>query len=130
MDRAILVIIDDDRSFIQAVSRYLGRRGYRTICAHNGSDGLALLRNGGAALAIIDVHLPDLSGLEVMERLQTNGHDLPCILISSDDRPYIQDRCRAVGAVRFLPKPLAPEELLSTIAETLEKEERGDHPVP
>ena len=113
MDGAILVIIDDDPSFVRAVSRYLGHRGYRTISAHSGSDGLALLSNQRAALAIIDVHLPDLSGIEMMEKLQANGNDLPCIFISSDDRPHIQDRCRAAGAVRFLPKPLSPGELVS-----------------
>jgi CheY-like chemotaxis protein len=119
MRKGTLVIVDDDRSFIEAVSIFLEDQGYRTIPAFCGQEGLARLQANHIDLGIIDVHLPDISGIEVAKRLRTACRDVPLILISGDDCPKVQEQCRVAGARLFLPKPLVPEELLDTISQTL-----------
>ena len=121
MDVGVVVIIDDDRAFVQAVSKFLDFRGFRSVSAHNGADGLTELESDRARFAIVDVHLPDISGIEVVERYRATGRNLPFVLISADDRPEIQAQCRSAGAVRFMTKPLAPPELLQVVSDALDK---------
>lgn len=119
MHKGTLVIIDDDRSFVEAISIYLQDYGLRTIPAFSGREGLAWLQGNHADLAIVDVHMPDISGTDLAERLRRMGKDIPLILISSDDCPEVRERCKRAGVRWFLPKPLAPAELLDTIFKTL-----------
>ena len=121
MCKATLLVVDDDRSFVEAISIFLEDHGFSTASAFGGLAGLTLLQRGPVDLAVVDVNLPDISGIELAERLHRAGRDVPLILISSDDGSDVQERCRAVGARSFLAKPLVPEELLDTISETLGK---------
>ena len=121
MNKGIVVIVDGDRAFVQAVSKFLDFRGFRAVSAYTGADGLAQLQSDNVRLAIVDVHLPDISGIEVVERLRASGRDLPFVLISADGRPEIEARCRSAGAVCFMTKPLAPPELIRAMSDALDK---------
>ena len=121
MRQEILVIIDDDRSFVEASSIFLEDHAFRAIPIFSGQAGLDWLQYNRADLAIIDVHLPDLSGIEVARRLRLMGIDMPLILTSSDDCAEVKEQCHGAGARLFLPKPLAPDLLLAAISESLDK---------
>lgn len=129
MSENVVVIIDDDRGFVLALSKFLHHRGFRAIGTFRGEDGLAYLENGGARLAIIDLHLPDLSGIEVVKRLRATGRDTPCVLVSADDRPEVQERSLSAGAFRFMVKPLAPDDLMRAITDALDPERPEHHPL-
>ncbi len=121
MDKRTLVIVDDDRSFVEAASIFLEDHGYRTLCAFSSQDALPRMESGDVDLAIIDVHLRDGSGIQLARRIRSTKR-IPIILISSDDRPWVEAQCRAAGACAFLTKPLAPEELLDVIFAVVEAE--------
>lgn len=127
MCKGTLVIVDDDRSFVEAVSIFLEDHAFRAIPIFRGRAGLAWLQYNRADLAIIDVHLPDLSGIEVARRLRFMGIDIPFILTSSDDCAEVKEQCHKTGAQFFLPKPLVPEELLDTITQTLHESTQTLH---
>jgi len=114
-----LVIVDDDRSFVEAVTIFLTDHGYDVIEAFNGADGLERLRDHQADLAIVDVHLPDLGGIDLAAQAIGAGLVRAVIVISSDDHSEVAARAMAAGASTFLAKPLAPTELLETIAKAL-----------
>ncbi|HVP12651.1 MAG TPA: response regulator [Phycisphaerae bacterium] len=120
MAGATIVIVDDDRSFVEAVAIFLEDHGYHVLQAFNGHGGLALLQNGTAQLAIIDVHLPDVSGFELARTVRERPRPIPTILISSDDSPETVARCLAAGARTFLGKPLDPQALLDAMAAALD----------
>jgi DNA-binding response OmpR family regulator len=119
MSKPTVVIIDDDRSFVEAVSILLERRGYRAVGAFNGREGLARLQNNHVDLGIIDVRLPDISGIEIAKEIRRTGAAPPIILISSDHRSEVSQACREAGARLFLPKPIGPAELLNAISDIL-----------
>jgi len=114
-----VMILDDDRSFVEAVTLFLEHHGYRTIATYRGEEALERIREGGIDLAIVDVNLPGISGLEVLQRMRADGREIPVILISSDHDPAIRERSRAAGAWKFLAKPLAPDDLLGSVARVL-----------
>ena len=115
MTQATVIIVDDDHAFVDAVSLFLQKRGYRTRIGYNGCEGRGLLSAEDAAVAIIDVHMPDLGGLELVESLQNCAHRPAVILISADDSLETERRCSLSGAAQFLVKPIAPAELLRLV---------------
>lgn len=115
MHNRTLVIVDDDRAFVEAASIFLEDYGYQTLRAFSSQEAVQRMRTGGVDLAIIDVHLRDGSGIQLVRRIRNAGSRVPVILISGDDRPCVQTQGRAAGACAFLTKPLVPEELLEVI---------------
>ena len=85
MNKVTLVIVDDDRSFVEAISIFLKDHGFYTVPTLSGQESLTWFQSNRADLAIIDVHLPDISGIEVADRLHRTSKAPPLILISSDD---------------------------------------------
>ena len=121
MAGATVIIVDDDRSFVEAVALFLKKHGYDTRRCFSGREGLDLLRQGIAAAAVIDVHMPDISGIELANEARTHKRAPAVILISGDDSPETAERCQQTGAARFMAKPLAPRELLQAITQAVRK---------
>ena len=121
MAGATVIIVDDDRSFVEAVALFLRKHGYHTRKGFSGREGLNLLRQGDADAAVIDVHMPDISGIELANEARTHKRAPAVILISGDDSPETAERCRKTGATRFMAKPLAPRELLQVIGQSVRK---------
>lgn len=119
-----ILIVDDDRSFVEAVVLFLQEHGFQVLIAFGGREGLQVLRDGHTDLAIIDVHMPALDGLELARAAAACPASVPTILISGDDSRDIQERSRNAGARCFLPKPLDPEQLLKCIGEAVGGEGR------
>lgn len=119
MSKPTVILVDDDRSFVAALSILLERRGYHTVSAFTGRDCLARLRENGIDLCLIDVHLPDISGIDVAQRMARGPAAPVLILTSSDHRPEVRRACEEAGARMFLPKPIPPAALLRAIADTL-----------
>lgn len=118
MTRTVL-ILDDDRAFVDAVSLFLEDHGYHAITATRGEQALRELRATQVDLAIVDVHLVGTGGLDVAREIRSRSPGLPVIVISSDHDPGTRERSREAGAWTFLAKPIAPDHLLDVVAQAL-----------
>jgi DNA-binding response OmpR family regulator len=116
-----LALIDDDRAWLDTLAEYLRDRGYGVETALGGKRGLNLLERGGIGLAVIDFHMPDLDGLELLNHLRQRRLNVDVLLMSSDDDPTLPRRVRAAGAAGFLSKNAAPALLLPSLTRTLAK---------
>jgi DNA-binding response OmpR family regulator len=114
-----VALIDDDRNWLDTLAEYLGDRGYRVETALGGSRGLRLLERGGVGLAVVDFHMPDLDGLELLRQLRRRRLNVDVLLMSSDDDPALATRVRAAGAAGFLSKNTPPGLLLRALTQTL-----------
>lgn len=114
-----VVLIDDDAAWLEALAEYLRENGFKVETANDGAAGLGLLEGDGFALALIDVHMPGMDGLEVLRRLRQRRPDFPAILVSNDDAPALADEARAAGASGFVAKTSSPRLLLQAVRQAL-----------
>ena len=112
--RPVVVLVDDDRAVTQAVQfsfdlEGLDVRGYR--------DGESLLAEGeppGDGCLVLDLHLPGMDGLELLERLRLRGVRTPAVLITTNPRAHVRNRAAAAG-VPIIEKPLLSDALLTSV---------------
>jgi CheY-like chemotaxis protein/DNA-directed RNA polymerase specialized sigma24 family protein len=115
--RATLLVIDDDEGLAQLLDRYLTGLELRVVAADNGPAGLALARELAPDAIVLDVMMPDVDGWEVLQTLRTQPEtrETPVVVCSVFNDP---DLAYALGASRFLPKPVNREALLRVLEET------------
>lgn len=111
-----ILIVDDDRSFVDAVAIYLEDHGFRVSTACTGMSGIAACRRHRVDLAIVDVHLPDMAGTLVAQALLERQRASRVLFISSDDSPETVGRCLTENGHVFMAKPLIPAELLLAVS--------------
>jgi len=120
---AHVLIVDDDEAIRTSLRRNLAYEGYRVTVAADGEEALRQLRDGAPDLAVLDIMMPRLDGLEVVRRLRTADDRLPVILLTARDA--VPDRVSGLesGADDYLVKPFAFEELLARIRVRLRRHE-------
>jgi PAS domain S-box-containing protein len=124
-DRKVLYV-EDNLSNLRLVQRIMARRaGIHLLVAMQGSLGLELARQHRPHLILLDVHLPDMSGDQVLRRLREEPDlaDIPVVAISADATPDQVRRMTEAGARAYLTKPLDVKQLLGVIDETFEQAE-------
>jgi CheY-like chemotaxis protein len=117
-----ILYVEDNQSNVRLLQRLLGRRStVRLVTAHTGAEGLDLARRERPDLILLDLHLPDMSGEDVLRYLWTNPatRSLPVAVLSADATSSQRQRLLASGAIAYLTKPLDLTQLLRLIDERL-----------
>jgi len=114
-----ILIIDDDARLCAMLEQYLGQAGYHVTSRHTAADGLAEQRRSSPDAVILDLMLPDASGLDLCPRLRETGGAI--IMLSA--RGEATDRIVGLelGADDYLPKPFEPRELLARLRTVLRR---------
>jgi len=99
-----VLIVEDDRATRQLYGRWLAKAGYEVELAANGRDGIALANSWRPDGVLVDIILPDLSGIEVLARIKASTPDIPVVLCTWGFGPDVIDRAVAAGATRVLDK--------------------------
>ena len=97
-----ILVVDDEPAFQETIARYLA--GYRRLTAYNASQALAVLARHHVDLVLLDLRLPDMTGLELLGRLRADHEDLPVLGITSHVDLSQAVACTKAGAFDFLPK--------------------------
>src|SRR6516225_8370038 len=115
-----ILIVDDERLVRWSLRQKCEEWGYQAVEAEAGEPALKLVQQESPDLVLLDVRMPDLSGLEVLEQLRKNGDARAVIMITAD--PQVDDVKAALklGAYDFIGKPLDFDELHVTIKNALE----------
>ncbi|WP_415399500.1 response regulator transcription factor [Synechococcus sp. W4D4] len=110
-----LLLADDDPKLRQFLELELAEEGYTVQSAATGMDALLAIRQDAPELVILDWMLPDLSGVEVCQRLRSTGLGVPVLMLTGRDA--VADRVEALdaGADDYLVKPFSIEELLARL---------------
>jgi class 3 adenylate cyclase len=118
-----ILVVDDNASNRDLLSRRLQREGYRVTSAEGGATALAMIAAEGFDLVLLDLMMPGMSGFEVLSRLKAdrNTRHIPVIMISALDELDSTVRCIEAGAEDYLPKPFNPILLRARIGACLQK---------
>jgi FixJ family two-component response regulator len=117
--KPLVAIVDDEGPVRVALGRLLRLGDYEVDAFGSGEEFLASLDHRRPACAILDVHLPGLSGLEVQERLRAAHRQIPVVFITASDDRSLDDAARASGGARLLRKPFSSEQLLQAVGVAL-----------
>jgi two-component system response regulator PilR (NtrC family) len=111
-----ILVVDDEEVMRDVLGRVLGQAGYRVSFAETGAQGLELARRGSYAAAIVDVMLPEMGGLEVLEGLKKHDPEMVVLMITAFASMEMAIDAIKKGAFYFVPKPFDNQQLLHILA--------------
>jgi CheY-like chemotaxis protein len=106
-----ILFVDDEAPLGELMNSYLAGQGYDVTVALDGSEATALLEQRAFDIVMLDLHMPKVSGLEVLQYMKDRGIVTHCFIMSGDDRPYILELCHRFGVEGHLPKPFDFDDL-------------------
>ena len=119
----VVFVVEDDEGLRVALLRMLRAKGFQARAYDCGEALLEDTRSAEADCLVVDVHLPAMSGLDLVERLRQRGLKTPAVAISAHDEAGVREAARRKGIDRFLGKPFLGSVLVGTVNELLS--ERG-----
>ena len=111
----VICLLDDDPSVLKAVARLLSSAGWQAQQFSDPDKFLEYAKVHRAPVAVIDVWMPIMSGLEVQSRLQEVSPSTRVIIFTGKDDPLVRSTALNAGASAFLTKPFDDEELLTAV---------------
>ena len=124
--RLLVAIVDDEEPVRKALRRLFLAAGIDVETFASGDELLESVKINRPDCAVIDLHLPGSTGLEVQQRLVQAGVHLPTVIITGHDQPGTAERALAAGASAYLCKPLDEERLLDAIESAVREARCGD----
>jgi two-component system phosphate regulon response regulator PhoB len=118
-----ILVADDESHILHVVSLKLRNAGFRVVTARDGQEALELAQQEHPDLLITDYHMPQLSGLELCQKLKQAAEtsSIPAIMLTARGYHLEPTDTEKNGILRMLSKPFSPRHLLATVNEVLEQ---------
>jgi FixJ family two-component response regulator len=127
---ARVAIVDDDASVRRALARLLGVFSFVVDTYGSAREFIEALQSRVPGCLIVDLQMPDMTGLDLQRHLTQAGYHIPTIVITAHNQSGFREQCRAAGAAAYLIKPLHEDELIAAInAATRPSPDRGTRPL-
>jgi len=111
----MVYIVEDDESIRRALKRLLRSTGYHALTFESAEDFIDSAPGGGEGCLILDIRLPGMTGLDLQEKLASQGAKYAVIFMTAHDNPQWRQRAEKAGAVAYLMKPFDEQSLLDAI---------------
>ena len=115
-----ILIVEDETSFSEALAFLLGKEGFETVVAENGRQALEIYANEGADLILLDLMIPEVSGIEVCRTIRTTSQ-VPIIMLTAKDAEIDKVVGLELGADDYVTKPYSSRELIARIKAVLRR---------
>lgn len=125
MDNINILLIDDELDFVETLAERLELRGYISKIAGDGESGIRMLTKDAFDVAILDLMMPGLSGLDTLRQIKDMDKTLPVIMLTGHGSTKDGIEGMRMGAFDFLMKPLDINELLEKIKLALNQSSKG-----
>jgi CheY-like chemotaxis protein len=116
-----LLISDDDLGFRETLEGVFSSRGFRILLADNGEEALHIVHTQEVHLALLDMHMPKLTGLETLRLVKQFKAMLPCILMSAHWDDGLVEQARSAHAFLLLPKTITLRQITGAVQQALER---------
>ncbi|MGD8741692.1 MAG: response regulator [Desulfobacterales bacterium] len=110
-----LLIVDDEQRFANMLAKRLSLRGCHCEVCYNGQQALDLVKQKNFFLILLDLHLPDIYGIEVLTRIKAISEMTPVIILTGHGTEKDRRACMQQGAYAFWHKPLIIDELMAIL---------------
>ena len=126
MPKSRILVIDDEAAIRDSLRMTLEYEGYEFLSAATGQEGLALAEREAPDLVLLDVKMPGMDGIEVLERLRNMNDQLPIVVISGHGTISTAVEATKKGAWDFIEKPFASERVLVSLRNALDQRQLRD----
>ncbi len=131
MSNELILVIDDSQELVKHLTeRLLPALGYRTAHAHDGREGLRLIGEDKPDLVMLDLNLPEMTGLDVLQRLAQDSVEIPIVLMTDYGSEQSAIEAFRLGARDYLIKPFTTDEVDETIARVLTQQQASKERTP
>ena len=110
-----IYLIDDDSSARTGLARLMRMAGYRVLTFESGKAFLSDLTSKSSGCIVLDLRMPEMTGEELLRKINENGQHLPVILITADDSPELREKAQMMKAAGFFRKPVDGTALLDAV---------------
>ncbi len=100
-----ILVVDDDDSVISVMQQFFATAGYRMEFAQHGGDALTLVQHDPPDLVLLDLMMPGMNGVEVLQRILALRATLPVIIVTARADATLAEQTRALGAFAYVTKP-------------------------
>ena len=114
-----ILITDDDRGCREALREIVEPEGYRALLASSGEEAVDIVRTESVHLALLDVHMPTLTGLETLQLVRQINALLPCVLVTADTSEGLIRQALRAQAYSVIAKPVSKNIVLYTVVRAL-----------
>ncbi len=121
-----ILLVDDEREFVETLSQRLGLRQMETAVAYRGEQALALLARWQPRVMVLDLKMPGLDGMEVLRRVKRHHPRVQVIILTGHGSARDRRLCLELGAFAYLQKPVAIEELWQTMDRARQRSGPGE----
>jgi DNA-binding response OmpR family regulator len=115
-----ILVVDDEERIVKIITAYLEREGFKPLVAYDGPSALAIARKERPNLIILDIMLPELSGLDVCRTLRQDSN-IPVIMVTARDDDTDKIVGLELGADDYMTKPFNPKELVARVRAVLRR---------
>jgi two-component system chemotaxis response regulator CheY len=110
-----ILIVDDSETIRQRVAGALESAGFETLTAKDGIEGLVSVQQETPAMVILDVNMPRMNGLDMLDNLDVKTTGLPVLLLTTEVQPSLMARAKQAGAKGWMVKPVSLERLVDAV---------------
>ena len=110
-----ILIVDDSETIRQRVSGALENAGFETLTAKDGVEGLVSVQQETPAMVILDVNMPRMNGLDMLEQLDLKTSGVPVLMLTTEVQPSLMARAKKAGARGWMVKPVSRERLVDAV---------------
>jgi DNA-binding NtrC family response regulator len=126
MNKASILIVDDNKSILETLSAILEEKGYRADTAKNGKEAIEKSKTNFYNMALLDIKLPDIEGTKLLTKIEETTPRMVKIMITGYASLENAVEALNLGADAYIMKPVDPEKLLKTINEKLKEQRKAE----
>ncbi|HZS46772.1 MAG TPA: response regulator [Blastocatellia bacterium] len=124
MDKKKVLVIEDHRDTLAIYLIVLERSGFDVKLAWSGEKGLEEFKAWSPDVIVLDMMLPEMTGLEVLQRIRETGSNVPVVAATANIKPIVRDLCQELNVKSFLAKPFDFDQLITSVRSVLNVPER------
>lgn len=124
---ATILVVDDERMICDLLRAVFSRHGHQVLTATSGPEGLALFREHRPRISLLDLHMPEMNGLEVLKEIRAIDPQASVMMLTGGSTTELENAARGLGVTDFLKKGLSLDVLMGALERVMQQPPR---PVP